>query len=48
MFKYYVCDENGDTLYEFFNESDAMENCNYFNGEFVSRRNIKDDIAVDG
>ncbi len=42
MFKYYVCNEYGQTMHEFFDEQDAMENCNYSNGEFVSRQLIKE------
>jgi hypothetical protein len=40
MFKYYVCNEFGQTISEHFNEGDAMENCNWANGESVSRQPI--------
>ncbi len=42
MFKYYVCNEFGQTISEHFNEGDAMENCNWANGESVSRQPIKE------
>jgi ABC-type transporter MlaC component len=38
MFTYYVCDNFGQTLHEYDNEQDAMEQCNYNNDEFVSRQ----------
>jgi hypothetical protein len=37
---YYVCNEFGDTLYEFKDEGSAMESCNYQNGESVSRKQL--------
>jgi hypothetical protein len=37
---YYVCNEFGDTLYEFNDEMDAMESCNHQNGESVSRKRL--------
>lgn len=36
-YKYCVCDDLGQTLFEYDNEMDAMIQCNYQNGEFVSR-----------
>ena len=42
MFKYYVCDELGQTLSEHFNEVDAMENCNWTNGQSVSKQLLKE------
>ena len=39
-FIYYVCDEFGQTLYEFTNEEDAMEAANKQEGYFVSRQQL--------
>mgnify|MGYP007107497150 CR=1 FL=1 len=36
-YTYCVCDDLGQTLFEYDNEMDAMIQCNYQNDEFVSR-----------
>jgi len=40
-FKYYVCNEFGDVMYEFTNEIDAMEVAFKYEGYFVSRQPIE-------
>jgi hypothetical protein len=37
---YYVCDENGDILFEYYNEEDAREVANKQEGYSISRKQL--------
>jgi len=42
-FVYYVCNEFGETMYEYYSQLDAMEMANRYDGYFVSRRAVVSD-----